>query len=208
MNGREMKDSSRCGRDGQRSWPRFAAAPVAFVLISLLATACGGGSSPASSAAGGSTAAGKSSAATGGSSSSGGATTRAQGALAYAGCMRSHGVPSFPDPDSGGNFNLSNDPVSSQETTANQACNRLLNVGTQLSAAQTQHTLGQLLKYSQCMRAHGVPNFPDPQLTTGGIGEPGGFTFDTVNLNLNQKSPQYQSAAQACQSIATHAKGG
>jgi hypothetical protein len=120
--------------------------------------------------------------------------------------MRSHGVPDFPDPDSNGNFHLDN-PVSSQETAANQACNHLLNVGTQLNAAQRQHTLGQLVKYAQCMRAHGVPNFPDPQTTNGGIGVPGGFTFDTSGAHLGQKSPQYQAAAQACQSLATHAKG-
>jgi hypothetical protein len=57
------------------------------------------------------------------------------------------------------------------------------------------------------MRAHGVPNFPDPQTTNGGIGVPSGFTFDTSGRNLDQKSPQYQAANQACQSLATHAKG-
>src|SRR6266567_2068232 len=126
-------------------------------------------------------------------------------AIAYARCMRSHGVPDFPDPDSNGNFHVGNNSVSGQETAANQVCNHLLNVGTQLNAAQTQHTLSQLVKYAQCMRAHGVPNFPDPQITNGGIGVPGGFTFDTSGLGLHQKSPQYQAAARACQSLATHA---
>jgi hypothetical protein len=41
----------------------------------------------------------------------------------------------------------------------------------------------------------GVPNYPDQQTTPGGIGVPSGFTFDTSNKNLDQKSPQYQ----ACQ---------
>jgi len=36
---------------------------------------------------------------------------------------------------------------------------------------------------------------------------PSGFTFDTSGGHLDQKSPQYQAAAQACQSLATHAKG-
>jgi hypothetical protein len=186
MNGREMNDSSGRGRDRRGSWPRWAAGLAAMALIGLLATACGGSSAAAS--------------ATGG-------PTRTQAALAYARCMRSHGVPDFPDPDSSGNFNLGNDSVSSQETAANQVCNHLLDVGTQLNAAQTQHALSQLVKYAKCMRVHGVPNFPDPQITDGGIGVPGGFTFDTSGRNLGQKSRQYQSAAQACQSIATHAKG-
>jgi hypothetical protein len=120
--------------------------------------------------------------------------------------MRSHGVPDFPDPDSNGSFSLP-DSVSSQERAANQVCNHLLNAGPQLNAAQTQHALGQLVKYAQCMRAHGVPGFPDPQTTPGGIGVPGGFTFDTAGRNLRQRSPQYQAASEACQSLATHAKG-
>ena len=130
-----------------------------------------------------------------------------QAALAYARCMRSRGVPDFPDPDSNGNFNLGNDFVTGQATAANQVCNHLLNAGTQLNAAQTQHALRQLVKYAQCMRSHGITNFPDPQITSGGIGVPGGFTFDTAGRNLDQKSPQYQAAARACQSLATHAKG-
>jgi hypothetical protein len=139
--------------------------------------------------------------------------------------MRSHGVPDFPDPDSNGNFNLSNNQqgggskrsgsntssgqesnsVGSQETAANQICNHLLNVGTQMSAAQTQHALGQLVKYAQCMRAHGVPNFQDPHTTSGGVGTPGGIAFDMNGIDIH--SPQFQSAEQACQSLAAHAKG-
>ena len=140
-----------------------------------------------------------------------------QAALAYARCMRSHGVPDFPDPDSNGNFQLSNNQqggrskgtgsntVSSQETAANQVCNHLLDVGQQLNAAQTQHALTQLVKYADCMRAHGVPNFPDPQTTSGGIGTPSGFTFDVSGIDMN--SPQFRSANRACQYLAHSAKG-
>ena len=42
------------------------------------------------------------------------------------------------------------------------------------------------------MRTHGVPDFPDPTLSPGG-----GVGFQ---MNLNQNSPAYQAAAQACQS--------
>ncbi len=187
-----MNDSSGLGRDRRRSWLRWAAALAAMALIGLLATACGGGSSPAASS-------------TGGSASAAGGATREQAALAYARCMRSHGVPDFPDPDSNGNFHVGNNSVSGQETAANQVCNHLLNVGTQLNAAQTQHTLSQLVKYAQCMRAHGVPNFPDPHTTSGGLGVPSGFSFDMSGIDL--KSQQTRSANQACQSLAEHAKG-
>jgi hypothetical protein len=191
------------GRDGQRPWPRLAAAPVTLALVCLLAAACGGGSSPSAVK----TTATGSAPSDGGSDSSGGGAGRQQAALVYAKCMRSHGVKDFPDPDSSGNFNVSSEPTSSQEADANQTCNHLLDVGTQLSAAQTQRTLANLLKYSQCMRSHGVPNFPDPQTTTGGVGVPGGFTFDTANRNLNQKGAVYQAAAKTCEPLAQHSKG-
>jgi hypothetical protein len=131
--------------------------------------------------------------------------------------MRSHGVPAFPDPDSNGDFHLSSsqqgrgskgsgsNSVSSQEIAANQLCHHLLAAGPQMSAAQNQHALSQLVKYAQCMRAHGVPNFPDPHTTSGGIGTPSGIGFDMSGIDQN--SPQYRSADQACQSLAAHAKG-
>jgi hypothetical protein len=197
-----MNDSSGRGRDPRRHRLRRAAALAAVACTALLAAACGGGSPPTASATGG--------------------PTRAQAALAYARCMRSHGVPDFPDPDSNGGFNLGGNQqgggptargskssgtnsVSSQETAANQVCNHLLDVGTQLNAAQTQHALSQLVKYAQCMRAHGEPNFRDPHTTNGGIGVPGGIGFDMSGIDQN--SPQYKSATQACQPLAAHAKG-
>jgi hypothetical protein len=131
--------------------------------------------------------------------------------------MRSHGVPAFPDPDSNGDFHLGNNQqgrgskesgsssVSSQETAANQSCHHLLEAGPQMTAAQNQHALSQLVRYAQCMRSHGVPDFPDPHTTNGGIGVPSGIGFDMSGIDQN--SPQYRSAAQACQSLAAHAKG-
>jgi hypothetical protein len=191
-----MNDSSSSGRGPRRPWLRRAAALAALALIALLATACGGGSSPAAS--------------TGGS-------TRQQAALAYARCMRAHGVPDFPDPDTNGDFHLGDNQqgggskgsgsnsVSSQETAADHVCHHLLAAGPQLNAAQNQHALSQLVKYAQCMRAHGVPNFPDPHTTNGGIGVPSGIGFDMSGIDQN--SPQYRSAEQACQSLAKNAKG-
>ena len=129
-----------------------------------------------------------------------------QAQLAFARCMRAHGVPDFPDPNSNGSGFDGVPPASSQMTAADHACHHLLSAGgPHLSPAQWQHHLGQLVNYARCMRAHGVPNFPDPHTTTGGIGVPSGIGFDMSGIDQN--SPQYRSADQACQSLAKHAKG-
>jgi hypothetical protein len=180
MNRREMNDSP--GPGPGRRWARLRRAGLAAVLalIGLLATACGGGSSPAASAGGGS--------------------THVQAALAYARCMRAHGVPDFPDPDSNGQFNVDPHSTSSQETAADHACHHLLNAGAQMEPRQE---IPQLVKYAQCMRAHGVPNFPDPHYTSGGIGRPGGMLGfgGGPGLDLKHPSPQVQSANHACQHL-------
>ena len=48
------------------------------------------------------------------------------------------------------------------------------------------------LAYSQCMRAHGITNFPDPD-SSGGISISG-------NSGINPDSSQYLAASKACQS--------
>ena len=84
-----MNDSTRIMRRPWRARPptaRTAAAIIATAALALLAAACSGGSRSAAGS-GGSNA--------GGSSSS-------PSAVAYSACIRSHGVPTFPDPDSSG----------------------------------------------------------------------------------------------------------
>jgi hypothetical protein len=181
-----MYDNDACGsrhRGRRRARLRRAGlAAAVLALIGLLATACGGGSSPASASGGG----------------GGGGSPPMQAQLAYARCMRAHGVPDFPDPDSNGQFNVDPHSASSQETAANHACNHLLNVGGQVD--QRQQSLGQLLEYARCMRAHGVPNFPDPHYTGGGIGQPSG-ELGFGGPGLKHPSPQVQSANHACQHL-------
>jgi hypothetical protein len=113
--------------------------------------------------------------------------------------MRSHGVPSFPDPDSQGNFppiQMGRNGVSKQAVlSAQDACRHLSpygggGVGT---SQQQQAKLAQALNFARCMRTHGVPNFPDPS-AAGNSGM--GFNMSGVDTH----SPQYQSAQQACRS--------
>jgi hypothetical protein len=54
------------------------------------------------------------------------------------------------------------------------------------SGASTNASSGSGLRFSQCMRANGVPNFPDPG--------PGGYQRSGINL----QSPAVQSAMNTC----------
>ena len=88
--------------------------------------------------------------------------------LAYAECMRSNGVPNFPDPGGGGGgieldgTNLN--PASPAFKAAQVICKQKLPGGGPPSAnpAETASRKAQLLAIAECMRAHGVSNFPDP----------------------------------------------
>lgn len=87
--------------------------------------------------------------------------------LAYAHCMRTHGVLEFPDPSSTGASTPGNIDLSSpQFQAARQACRSLEPPGRTFSTsgagAVSPRRQAQLLAFARCMRAHGVPSFADP----------------------------------------------
>jgi hypothetical protein len=162
-------------------------APAALVGLALLAAGCG--SSPGRSVAelGATTQTSSSASAT--------ATAGVGGALAFSTCMRSNGVPGYPDPGSNGTTpkeSLQQLGVSAARfQSAVAACRRLLpGGGAGPSQAQIEQERAQALSYSQCVRGHGVPNFPDPA-TDGRIPDP-------ATVGINQGSPKFQAANQAC----------
>ncbi len=177
------------------AWPapaRSAAATIAAAGLALVAAACGG--SPGSHVAQLGTTTTQSSSPSGGSSSSG--STHDQ-ALAYANCMRSHRVPNWPDPNSSGAFDKSKltpqqlGAGPSQVQAAQTACRSLLpNGGRPPNQAERQQIRAQALQFSRCVRAHGVPNFPDPG-SDGRIPDP-------ATVGVDQGSPKFQAANQAC----------
>ena len=121
-----------------------------------------------------------------------------QKAVAYAQCMRSHGVPGFPDPDGKGNFLIKGPRLggsAQQQRSADQACRHLLPNGGQMTAAQQQKALSRALRFAACMRAHGLPSFPDPTVDKGGISMRLGGSGITPN------SPRLQAAMHACRSL-------
>lgn len=152
---------------------------VALAGICLLAGACG--DSPDKERVGG-------------SNGQVGAADRYKQALAFSKCMRSHGDPSFPDPGPGGAFpndNGSLDKSSPQFKKAQAAC-KDFELGGPPPAATLQEHYKKLLKYSACMRAHGMPKFPDPVLEKDGVGTTG---------ETDVKSPQFKAAHEACKSL-------
>jgi hypothetical protein len=167
-----MKDIIHNGR--RRGWLRSSLLLGALITVAALGlAACGGGSSSSAAASGGSR------------------TSTYERLLAYARCMRSHGVPNYPDPQaSNGAIGISiPDANSPQVRSAEHACRSLAPPAP--TAAQQAQNLARELSYTRCMRSHGVPNFPDPQpngnLNIGGTG-------------IDKRSLQFQHAMQACRS--------
>jgi hypothetical protein len=115
--------------------------------------------------------------------------------------MRTHGVSGFPEPIALRNgkpvFPVRNgsgvNQNSPQFVRANQACRSLLSNlgGAQPITAQDQV---DYLKAAQCMRAHGVLEFPDPVFAGGGVHFP-------VPVSLNTHTPQVQRAVAICRTL-------
>lgn len=121
-------------------------------------------------------------------------------ALKFSQCMRSHGVPNFPDPSGSGAISITPasgiNPRSQQFQQAQTTCAKRLSIaGGTPSPAQQARALAAALKFSQCMRSHGVPTFPDPQTGNGG-----GITLKLdPSSGIDPSSPVFQSAQKACQ---------
>jgi hypothetical protein len=128
---------------------------AAFALVALigLISACGS-SAPAVSGAGG--AAGNDTAA------------NAHKAVKFADCMRSNGVSRFPDPGPSGRLTVDAVANGSSLDTSSPAFKRAVStcrhlepagfMGSKRSFQQQQAAL----RFAQCIRADGVPDFPDP----------------------------------------------
>jgi len=130
-------------------------------------------------------------------------STQATGLLAYSSCVRSHGVPNFPDPDSSGGIPKETGQqlgVSLPQLQAAQsACQHLIPPGESLSGQPIQTITAQqqqyYLKAAACMRSHGITNFPEPVFQGGQVEFP--MLQHLVDLN----SPQFTQAYHACRKL-------
>lgn len=199
-----------------------SARPGALTLVALAATlglaACGGAKSPAvANLATTTTANTGSNTTTTGTSGRGAPETPAQlqqSALKFSQCMRSHGVPNFPDPAPSGGFvfpagsGLS--PSSPAMQSAQAKCQKYMG-GSLPGPGTVEHPaaqrLAQMVKAAACMRRHGYPDFPDPRTSVpanpfggssaGVISDIDGVIF-LFPSSIDTTSPQFYRAADAC----------
>jgi hypothetical protein len=163
---------------GSGSTRRTRCKPLLAVAVpavaALLTGACGGGSPDAA-----------------GSSVTG--QVRVQQALAFAHCMRSHGAPNFPDPDSPGGIVIKKSLLESSYNaprSARTACVHLLpKYALTLTPAQQEQHQRQALAFAACMRRHGIANFPDGW--SGNVGQ-------LISAGIDPSSPQLSAALTKC----------
>ena len=176
--------------------PIQAARTAAVMTALVLLAACGG--SPSTAHPGGP-------ANTAGPANTGG-TAHSQSAVAFSHCMRSHGLPDYPDPGSSGTLPKTSAQLlgvsSSVFDAAQRACQQLLPAtGGSLTAssiqqcylafvcpqALVQQALSAGRVFAQCMRSHGVPYWPDPTLDAQGR--------PLFNINVPRPQPAQITAA-------------
>jgi hypothetical protein len=131
--------------------------------------------------------------------------------------MRSRGLPNFPDPNADGRpLEVDAQQLGVSDSlyqTAEHACLHLLPTGGSLEQLTHQCLLygdcpqslvAPLMtlerRYAQCMRSHGVPNWPDPSISPKG-GRPvfdlGGAGIDTQSTD----APQFRSKDRDCRRL-------
>ena len=174
---------------GSRSTRTVGLLAAAVMTLGLGVAGCGGGGSDDN--ANGGTGGGGAAAAPGG----GGGGSDSSKLVQYSQCMRKNGVPTFPDPVNGRlQLQVTKggplDPSNPQFQSAQKACKSLEPAGLYSGGNQSSSQQEAALKFVQCMRKNGVPNFPDPQ--------DGRFL---VGNGVDPNSPQFQKAMQTCRQL-------
>jgi hypothetical protein len=125
-------------------------------------------------------------------------------------CMHAHGIKNFPDPTNGPGgpgLSLATSPGSSSTVIAGgimfsgpafeaaaKACAKLLPGGGGPPPPPTEKQKQQALEFARCMRAHGLPNYPDPTFSPAGAGK----AASHPPAGVDPSSPAFQRAVTAC----------
>jgi hypothetical protein len=124
---------------------------LALVAMVILISACGS-SAPAETGTGGGN----------------NPATNDPKAVKFAGCMRSNGVSTFPDPDASGKLTIDAVANGSSLDTSTPAFKRALRACKDLEPAgfmgskRSSQQQEAALRFAQCIRENGVKDFPDP----------------------------------------------
>jgi hypothetical protein len=122
-------------------------------------------------------------------------------------CLRDNGMPNLPDPqfdDNGEPQFPGGDPGDPPER-ARRACepiyNRLPPERPPPGEDRPPSDIPALLRFAQCMREHGMTDFPDPK-------PDGSFPLVGTSIEREGKSPRMLSAMRACRSLNPDPRGG
>ena len=164
-----------------------------LAAVAILVSACGSSSSSSTSTG---------SAAAGSGTSTGSSNKTYQARLNLARCYRAQGI-NVPDPTpgaghaaGGGTQQILNQYPQAKVQAAQQACRQYLakaNPQVNASPAGQAQFNQEFVKFAKCMRANGVPNFPDRVQDVEA-----GFQDGSIDSG----SPAFQAALQACQNYA------
>jgi hypothetical protein len=139
---------------------RIVVGSTAVALLGLLAAGCGSASDNSGVASVGSASS------TGAQRLRPASSSDAAAAVKASRCMRSHGVPKFPDPILGGHFGFmvgsGIDPDTPQFKAAYSYCGKRYLHYHPLQPAELARRNVAAVKYSACMRSRGASDFPDP----------------------------------------------
>jgi hypothetical protein len=174
--------------------PRYPTVTAALAAAIVIA-ACGSNSGASPSSSGSSGSAGTSSL----------QTQTHNESLRFARCMRSGGVPNFPDPPANGSYGVKSFAQQSNGRTmsingvsvnapafrsAIAKCNQYLPQPPAPTTPQLAKIRVLMVTWAKCMRSHGLPDFGDPTITADG--------HRIMHGEFNIGSPAYNAARTAC----------
>lgn len=201
-----MDDERKCPPETGKPWQRrrfsagFALVGL-LVAVGLLAAACGGGSKGPPGASGvGTTTTVAPGGKIGAPGSSGSSSAQAE-LLQLARCMRANGVSTFPDPSAkegtlGAMVSSAGIDLQSSGVQSALAACKQYNPTQKVTPAQSAAQNAQELQFAQCMRSHGVANYPDP--SSGSATGAGAVHLNLGGTGIDFNSPAVQAAIKAC----------
>jgi hypothetical protein len=143
---------------------------------------------------------------TAGASTSASAASEVESGVAFSRCIRSHGVPNFPDPKISGQTVRMGSPRTMESPafrSAAHSCQRLLPKGPPGPEQPSGQAQARMLKVSACMRKHGISGFPDPSASppsnpgNSEILGNGGY-YLAIPKSIDTNSPAFAQASAAC----------